>query len=181
MESKNKKEDKIDYAHSLKETCKKVLKAIRPVVVRVGKMSFWAMALMCCLLRLFVVYPLGSLLAIAGGCTWLYQNFNFFKLGLLKALSALMRVLGSYEQKSIWFEREGRGKIRNLITRFSNENISYCNLVEQIPDFPSESHWYAISNGLKDMGILSQTAHHAFYISWHLPERAASESNTNMA
>ena len=180
MESKNKKEDKIDYAHSLKETCKKVLKAIRPVVVRVGKMSFWAMALMCCLLRLFVVYPLGSLLAIAGGCTWLYQNFNFFKLGLLKTLSALVRTLGGYEQRSLWFEHEGREKIRDLITRLSNEHISYCNLVEQLPDFPSESHWYAISNGLKDMGILSQAAHHAFYISWHLPEQAA-ESSTNMA
>lgn len=180
MEGKNKKADKIDYRDFMKKVSKKSLEVIHSITVRIGKMSFWAMALMCCLLRLFVVHPLGGLLAIAGGCTWLYQNFNFFKLGLLKTLSALIRGLGGYEQKSLWFENEGREKIRSLITRLSNENISYCNLVEQIPDFPSESHWYAISNGLKDMGILSQTARHAFYISWHLPEQTA-EPSTNMA
>lgn len=181
MEDKNKRVDKIDYKDFSRKVSKKSLEVLRPITVRIGKMSFWGMALLCCLLRLFVVVPLGALLAISSSCVWLYQNFNFFKLGLLKTLSALVRTLGGYEQRSLWFEHEGREKIRDLITRLSNEHISYCNLVEQLPDFPSESHWYAISNGLKDMGILSQTAHHAFYISWHLPERAASESNTNMA
>lgn len=177
MENKEKRAEKVDYIQLFQQVAQNLLKASKPIAAKIGKMSFWWMALLCFFLRLFVVYPLGALLALISSCIWLYWNFHGVRLALLKLLSSLNSALGGNEQRSLWYDNEGREKICELIGRLSKQGIHYCNLVEELPDFPSENHWYAISNGLREMGIQSQASRLAFYIYW----AAAPGASTNPA
>lgn len=181
MESKRKPVEKVDYVQLLRLISQRVAAMLKSVAVKIGKMSFWWMALLCFFLRLFVVSPLGALLALISSCIWIYWNFHGVCLALLKVLSGLVSAMGGNEQRSLWYDNEGREKIRDLIARLSKQGIHYCNLVEELPDFPSENHWYAISNGLKEMGVLSQASRHAFYIYWPLQEGAEPGMGTNPA
>lgn len=164
---------KVNYGELAKRLLKKLIDIFGPIAKQIGKMSFGGMALLCLVLRLFVVYPLGPGAAILSGCIWAYWNLNFVKTTVLKGLWGIMGALGGHEQQSIWFEHEGRNKIIEVIDRLSAQGINYCNLVEQIEDLPPETQWYAICSGLKAMGIVAQSTRHALYITWRLPEAAA--------
>lgn len=145
-------------------------KTLKPVAVKFGNMSFWGVALICLLLRILMVRPMGALAALAVGCVWAYWNISVMKRFLTKLLDGLSRLVGGYEKSSLWFGHGGRDTIEALIALLTVQGVNYCNLVEQIEGFPDESHWYAISNGLRDMGILTQLSHNAFYITWHIPQ-----------
>ena len=181
MENRRKPVEKVDSVQLLKQISQRLIETLKPVGNRIGKMSFWGMALLCFFLRLFVVHPLGAMLALISSSIWLYWNFHGVRLALLKVLSGLTSAMGGNEQRSLWYDNEGREKIRDLIARLSKQGIHYCNLVVELPDFPSENHWYAISNGLKEMGVLSQASRHAFYIYWPLQEGADPGMGTNPA
>ena len=173
MEKTNVKNHKTTMMQMITAVWPKVWDVMRKMAAQIGRMSFWGMAFLCFVFRLFMVYPLGACAAIATSCIWLYWNLSAFKTGVLKGLWIVLGALGGRQQQSIWFEHEGREKIKDVINRLSAQGINYCNLVEQVEDLPPENQWYAICNGLKAMGLVAQTARRALYITWRLPEAAA--------
>lgn len=172
MEKTTAKTKKKDLSLALTEIFKWLRSGICAAAVKVGRMSFWRMALLCLALRLFVVAPLGAAAAAASGCVWAFWNLSFLKEILLKGLWALLRALGGHEQQSVWFEHEGRDKIRAVVSRLSEEGVNYCDLAKQLDDLPPENQWYAICSGLSAMGIIAQASHNSLYITWHLPHAA---------
>ena len=46
----------------------------RQLIHRIGALSFWKMAFVCFLLRVFVWFPLGATLALIVGCIWVWWN-----------------------------------------------------------------------------------------------------------
>ena len=139
------------------------------VAKKIGRLPFWGMAFLCLLLRLFMLYPLGACAAVVIGCIWLYWNVADVKTAVLKGLWGLLKTLGGCEQRSLWFEHEGRQKIGAVIHRLSVQGVSCCDLAEEVDDLPPENQWYAICLGLNTMGIMTQVSRHSLYIAWHLP------------
>lgn len=152
-----------------KKLLKRTFSVLHPVAVKIGKLTFWGIALLGLILRIFVMRPFGALLALTAGCIWIYYNIHMVKQLLINLLTGLTRLFSGDVETSLWFEYEGREKIRELISALSMQGVSYCNLVEQIKDLPPVNHWYAISKGLHNMGIVTQVSRSAFYITWHLP------------
>lgn len=167
---------KVDSAR-VKALLQKASAALRPVAMKIGRLSFWRAALLGLALRLFLLRPLGALLALAAGCVWMYYNIRMMKQLLLGLFSGLTRLLSGDVETSLWYEHGGREKIRALIALLTVQGVSYCELTEQIEDLPPETHWCAISKGLREMGIVTQVTRGAFYISWHLPRAGAADSN----
>ena len=153
----------------LREIVSRLWEAARRAAKKVGRLPFWGMALLCFALRLFVVCPLGVCAATAVGCVWLYWDLAGFKAAVLKGLWGLLKALGGYEQRSLWFEHEGRQKICAVIHRLSVQGASCCDLAEELDDLPPENQWYAICSGLNAMGIITQVSRRSLYIAWHLP------------
>ena len=106
---------------------------------KIGRLPFWGMAFLCLLLRLFMLYPLGACAAAVIGCIWLYWNVAGFKTAVLKGLWGLLKTLGGCEQRSLWFEHEGRQKIGAVIHRLSVQGVSCCDLAEEVDDLPPEN------------------------------------------
>lgn len=148
---------------------------LRPFYRLIEGSPFWAMALFCLFLRLFVKRPLGALLALIIGCVWVYSNMSFVKIFCSSFRSRMSVSLHGYEKQSLWYEHEGRGKIDALIARLSADGVCYCNLAERMGDLPPASHWYAISIALKAKGVTTQISGKAFYISWRLQNQPAEE------
>ena len=168
---------KKDYTEIAKDICGKMHSAVHPFIPKIGRLSFWKTALICLVFRLFVVFPLGQILALTVGCIWMYRNISMFKFAVLKGLWCAIGLFGGYEKKSLWFDHEGKNTILSLVEKLSAQGISYCNLNENMEDMPPASHWYAISSELNNMGILTQMTGNTFYISWHLPQRNNAASN----
>ena len=74
-----------------KQTCK--------LADRIDRMTFWGMALLCLLLRLFGIYPVGAGAAVLVSSVWIIRNLPRVRSVLLKVLNALVRVLEAQEQK----------------------------------------------------------------------------------
>lgn len=145
-------------------------KTLRSMCIRIIRFSFWEMAFLCFLLRLFVAQPVGAVLALAVGSLWLCRNFEKVKKTARYALFTLTELDDEEEETgSAWFDEGGRDKIQSLIGRLSDEKVNTCNLVQVIEDFPPEDQWNAIQDGLLKMQVLSQTTEQAFYITWALP------------
>lgn len=144
---------------------------LRPFYRLIGGSPFWAMALFCFFLRLFVKQPLGPLLALITGCVWVWANMNFVKVFFLKIRIKLIAALCGYERQSLWYEHEGCGKIDALITQLTADGVCYCNLAERMSDLPPASHWYAISIALNEKDIMTQISGKEFYISWRLKKQ----------
>lgn len=159
---------------NLKERCNQAVKTLKPATEKIAHLSFWGVASLCLLLRIFVVHPMGAVCALAVGCVWAYQNISPLKCFFSELFDKLARLVGGYDKTSLWFEHGGRDTIEALVALLSVQGVNYSNLVEQIEDFPEQSHWYAISNALREMGILTQLSHNAFYITWHLPQPSSS-------
>lgn len=153
-----------------KELYQRAAKAMRPMPATIGRLSFWGVASLCLLLRLILVCPAGALAAIAVGSIWAYWNISLVKCFLMKLLDGLTGLIGGYEKNSLWYEHGGRDTIHALVALLTVQGVNYCNLTEHIEDFPAKSHWYAISNGLRKTGIITQLSRDAFYITWHLPQ-----------
>ena len=102
MENRRKPVEKVDCVQLLKQISQRLIETLKPVGNRIGKMSFWGMALLCFFLRLFVVHPLGAMLALISSSIWLYWNFHGVRLALLKVLSGLTSAMGGNEQRSLW-------------------------------------------------------------------------------
>lgn len=144
---------------------------LRPFYCLIVGLPFWAMALFCFFLRLFVKQPLGPLLALITGCVWMYSNMSFVKVFCSSFRNRMEANLHGYEKQSLWYEHEGRDKIDALIAQLSAEGVCYCNLVKRISDLPPASHWHAISASLKAKGVTTQISGNEFYISWRLKKR----------
>ena len=112
MEKTNVKNHKTTMMQMITAVWPKVWDVMRKMAAQIGRMSFWGMAFLCFVFRLFMVYPLGACAAIATSCIWLYWNLSAFKTGVLKGLWIVLGALGGQEQQSIWFEHEGREKIK---------------------------------------------------------------------
>ncbi len=56
----------------LREMGNRLWSAVRITAKKVGRLTFWGMALLCFALRLFMVYPLGACAATVVGCVWFY-------------------------------------------------------------------------------------------------------------
>lgn len=159
---------------SPKELLSQAAKLLKPMVAAMEHMSFWGVAFLCLLLRIFMVRPVGAVCALVVGGLWAYRNISPLKCFFAKLFDQLARLVGGYDKTSLWFEHGGRDTIETLVALLSVQGVNYSNLVEQIEDFPEQSHWYAISNALREMGILTQLSHNAFYITWHLPQPSSS-------
>lgn len=72
-----------------------------------------------CLLRLFMLYPLGAFAAVVIGCIWLCWNVAGAKTVVLRGLWGLLKAFGGCDQDSLWFEHEGRQKIHAVVNRLS--------------------------------------------------------------
>ena len=173
MEKKKTKTKKKTTMQEIKNILTQLWKGMKKTTAQIGRLPFWRLALICFAFRLLVICPLGAVTAVITSCIWLYWNLSFFKALILKGLWVLLSAFGGIEQHSLWFEHEGREEIRAVIGRLSEQGINQCNLVEQIDDLPPETQWFAICNDLNAMGITTQTARHALYITWHLPTAAA--------
>jgi len=147
-----------------------LLSVLRDAVHLIGKSPFWLVALLDLGLRLFVVKPLGALLAIAVGCVWISRNIEVIRLTLMKLRHRYTTWANAYEKKCPWFERQGRAEIVELIDWLSAQGVSYCNLADEM-ELPDKSQWYAISKGINELGILTQVTNDAFYVTWHLPRK----------
>jgi len=147
-----------------------LLSIIRQNVFLIGKSSFWLIALVDLLLRIFVVQPFGALLAIIVSTIWIIKNIGkiqtfFSKLGRRFATST-----NGDEKKSSWLESTGQKEIMELIDWLSSQGITYCNLADEM-ELPGKSQWLGISQFLNRNGILTQIAGDEFNITWHLPRK----------
>jgi hypothetical protein len=157
---------------SMKKVARVLLSAIQEIVYMIGKSPFWLIALLDLCLRLFVVRPLGALLALAVGIVWISHNWNGILLLLMKLRSRLTTWASSYKGKCPWFDSTGRAEIIELVDWLSAQGVSYCNLADEM-QLPEQSQWYAISRGLNEAGIFTQISGDAFYLTWRLPRKAA--------
>lgn len=153
-----------------------LLSAIREIVYLIGKAPFWLVALLDLCLRLFVVRPLGALLALAVGCVWVSRNRGRILLTLMKRRRRYAAWSNNYKEKSEWFDGAGRGEIIGLVDWLAAQGVTYCNLADEM-QLPDKSQWYAISKGLNEAGILTQITGDAFYITWRLPRKAQNASH----
>ncbi len=150
-----------------------LLSATQELVYLIGKSPFWLVALLDLCLRLFVVKPLGALLALAVGCVWISRNWNGILLWLMKLRSRYTAWANNYKDKCPWFDSTGRAEIIELVDWLSAQGVTYCNLADEM-QLPDKSQWYAISRGLNEAGMLTQITGDAFYLTWHLPRKAQS-------
>ncbi len=157
----------------MKKVASVLLSALQEIVYLIGKSPFWLVALLDLCLRLFIVRPLGALLALAVGCVWLVHNWNGLLLLLMKLRSRYTAWANNYKGKCPWFDSTGRTEIIELVDWLSAQGVSYCNLADEM-QLPDKSQWYAISRGLNEAGILTQISDDAFYITWRLPRKAQS-------
>jgi len=152
----------------------------KKLVTLIGTMRFWHVAGLCFLFRVFVTYPIGTLLALVTGTIWGVSN-----LGMLRqkasTLQCNMAAWTNESAESLWFKHEGRQQILALINQLSAQGTSYCNLTSHL-SMPPKAQWNAIRNGLHDMGIVSQIAGDSFYITWHLPgQQSGQQTSENQA
>lgn len=143
------------------------LSSSRQIFFLIVGAPFWMLALLDLFLRLFMVRPLGALLAVGANCIWFWYNRK--KVGryfgqLYQRLSSSARTAGA-EKTSLWYENEGRDKIARLMNSLSAQGVYYCNLASEL-SLPPKSHWGAISRGLNALGVATQVSDGAFYIAW---------------
>ena len=149
-----------------------LLSAIRQVHIMIVAAPFWLMAFVALLMRLFMIPPVGALLALTMGVIWCLGNMprvDEFCRNIRNRYTAWRR---GYEQKSLWFDNVGRDQIIDLMDRLSASEVCYCDLAAEI-NMPPASHWYAISRELNKMGVLTQISPKAFYVAWKLPYEEA--------
>lgn len=159
----------------MQKTASTLLSALRQARDITAAAPFWFMALIAFLLRLVVIRPLGAILALSMGAVWCWGNMPRIKVLVQKARSWFTAWSAGYEQKSLWYDSVGRNQIATLIQKLSAQGISYCDLATEI-SLPQKSHWYAISQGLNKMDVITQISDSAFYIAWKLPETGAEQA-----
>lgn len=117
-----------------------------------------------------VKWPIGWLAAMTIGVYWAVKNKEFIRWWVQQLHCRLIFWLNGIQDRSLWFEQEGREQILSLVERLSAEGRSYCDLAKEL-ELPAYSHWHAISKGLNELGILSQMTNTSFYILWKLPDK----------
>ncbi len=150
-----------------------LLSILQDAVYRIGKMSFWGMALLDLCLRVFVVRPLGALLALAVSCIWISRNVDGIRVALTKFRHMYTTWGNSSEKQCPWYESKGGAEIIELVDWLSSQGVSSCNLAEEI-ELPDKSQWYAISKSLNEDGMFTQISGDAFVIQWRLPRKTQS-------
>ncbi len=126
-------------------------------------------------LKMFLKTPLGTICGLVVLTYWVYQN-RFSIKNKAKAFKVRWFAwLHGHQERSLWYENEGREEILVLISRLTAEGKNYCNLANEIK-LPPVEHWYAISKGLSELGIITQCTLNSFYIMWKQPETSAGEA-----
>mgnify|MGYP003623926469 CR=1 FL=1 len=138
----------------------------------IADQSFWVIALVTFGVWKLVKWPIGWMAALTIGIYWLVKNRDFLLWWMQQLNCRLIFWLNGIQDHSMWFDQEGREKILALIERLSAEGKSYCNLAEEL-ELPGYAHWYDISNGLNEYGIISQITTNSFYIMWKPAQQAA--------
>lgn len=157
---------------SITSTLLSMLRKARNIIAAA---PFWLMAFVAFLLRLFVVRPLGALLALSMGVVWCWGNMPRVRKFTRNISGRFAAWSGGYEQKSLWYDNVGRNQIAALIERLSAQGIGYCDLAGTI-SLPPVSHWHAISRELNRLDIRTQISGGAFYIAWKLPDTGAGQA-----
>ena len=138
----------------------------------IADQPFWVVALVVVGVWKLVKWPLGWLAALTIGIYWLVKNRDFLLWWMQQINGRCVFWRKGIQDRRLWFDQEGRGKILALVERLSAEGRCYCNLAEEM-ELPCYSHWYAIGKGLNEYGILSQMTTTSFYILWQADQKAA--------
>lgn len=139
--------------------------ALKEKLGEIATLPFRMILLLMLVLPLCLIRPLGLLASVATGIFWVTKNREALggKFHRIRHYASVRLRLDS--RNSFWFENEGKDKILVLISKLSAEGKSYCDLTKELP-LPCRSHWFAISEGLSELGILSQYTGDSFYIVW---------------